>query len=217
LWFLTRNPDVKRLEDLTEKDKIALTTVKVSVHAMLLQMAAEKIWGPANSSRFDRLTVTMPHANAAAALMSGSTEINNHFTAPPYQNMAIKAPGVRRITTAQDILGARSSYMVAYATEKFRADNPKTYGAFVAALRQSQDIINRDPKGAASDYLDVSKDPISLDELAELVSDPGSKFAMTPDRVTTFAEFMFKQGLTKTRPDSWKDMFFPEVHDQPGS
>ncbi|MEA2947140.1 MAG: sulfonate transport system substrate-binding protein, partial [Alphaproteobacteria bacterium] len=36
LWFLTRNPDVKRLEDLTDKDKIALTTVKVSVHAMLL-------------------------------------------------------------------------------------------------------------------------------------------------------------------------------------
>jgi NitT/TauT family transport system substrate-binding protein len=217
LWFLTRNPDVKRLEDLTEKDKIALTTVKVSVHAMLLQMAAEKIWGAANSGRFDRLTVAMPHANAAAALMSGGTEINNHFTAPPYQNMAIKAPGVRRITTADEILGARSSYMVAYATEKFRADNPKTYGAFVAALRQSQDIINKDPKGAARDYLDVSKDPISLDELAELVSDPGSKFAMTPDHVTTFADFMFKQGLTKTKPDSWKDMFFPEVHDQPGS
>jgi NitT/TauT family transport system substrate-binding protein len=142
-----QDPDVKRLEDLTEKDKIAVTTVKVSVHAMLLQMAAEKIWGSANSGRFDRLTVTMPHANAAAAMMSGGTEINNHFTAPPYQNMAIKAPGVRRITTAEEILGARSSYMVAYATEKFRADNPRTYGAFVAALRQSQDIISKDPKG----------------------------------------------------------------------
>ena len=65
--------------------------------------------------------------------------------------------------------------------------------------------------------LTVSKDPISLEELAELVRDPGSKFAMTPDHVTTFAAFMFKQGLTKTKPDSWKDMFFPEVHDQPGS
>jgi NitT/TauT family transport system substrate-binding protein len=217
LWFLTRNPDVKRLEDLSDKDKIAVTTVKVSVHAMLLQMAAEKIWGSANSNRFDRLTVTMPHANAAAAMMSGSTEINNHFTAPPYQNMEIKASGVRRITTAQDILGARSSYMVAYATEKFRADNPRAYGAFVAALRQSLDIINKDPRGAASDYLDVAKDPISLDELTELVTDPGSKFAMTPDHVTAFADFMLKQGLTKTRPESWKDLFFPEVHDQPGS
>jgi NitT/TauT family transport system substrate-binding protein len=217
LWFLTRNPDVKRLEDLTDKDKIALTTVKVSVHAMLLQMAAEKIWGSANSSRFDRLTVTMPHANAAAALISGGTELNNHFSAPPYQNMEAKAPGVRRITSAQDILGARSSYMVAYATEKFRADNPKTYGAFVAALRQSLETINKDPRGAARDYLDVSKDPISLDELTELVTDAGSKFSMTPDLVTTFADFMFKQGLTKTRPESWKDMFFPEVYDHPGS
>ena len=217
LWFLTRNPDVKRLEDLSDKDKIAVTTVKVSVHAMLLQMAAEKIWGAAQFNRFDRLTVTMPHANAAAAMMSGSTEINNHFTAPPYQNMEIKAPGIRRITTAQDILGARSSYMVAYATEKFRADNPRAYGAFVAALRQSLDIINKDPRGAASDYLDVAKDPIGLDELTELVTDPGSKFAMTPDHVTAFADFMLKLGLTKTRPESWKDLFFPEVHDQPGS
>ena len=49
------------------------------------------------------------------------------------------------------------------------------------------------------------------------VRDPGSKFAMTPDHVTTFAAFMFKQGLTKTKPETWKDMFFPEVHGQPGS
>src|SRR3981081_4593394 len=33
LWFMTRDPDVKTLADLTAKHKIALTTVKVSVHA----------------------------------------------------------------------------------------------------------------------------------------------------------------------------------------
>src|SRR3954468_8906776 len=36
LWFMTRNPNVNKLEDLGDKDKIALTTVKVSVHAILL-------------------------------------------------------------------------------------------------------------------------------------------------------------------------------------
>ena len=45
--------------------------------------------------------------------------------------------------------------MVAYATEKFRNDNPKTYAAYVAALRETIDYINKDPAGATKDYLEV--------------------------------------------------------------
>jgi NitT/TauT family transport system substrate-binding protein len=214
---MTRNPNVHKLEDLGPNDKIALTTVKVSVHAILLQMAAEKLWGPAQSGRFDALTVGIPHGDAVAALVSGVHEINNHFSAPPFQYVEARAPGVRRITTAQDILGSPASYMVAYATEKFRADNPKTYGAFVAALDEVMAYINKEPKGATKDYLDAAKDPITLDEAVQMVSDPGAKFTTAPTNVLTFADFMFRQGLIKTRPASWKDMFFPELYGLPGS
>jgi NitT/TauT family transport system substrate-binding protein len=217
LWFMTRDPNVHALSDLSERDKISVTTVKVSVHAILLQMAAEKLWGTASAARFDPLTVTMPHGDAAAALISGASEINNHFSAPPFQYMEAKAPGVRRVTTAQEILGAPSTYMVAYTTEKFRNDNPKTYAAFVAALRNALEIINTDPRRAAQDYLDASKDPISIDDAVAMIKDPGAKFTMAPDNVMTFADFMFKQGLIKVRPASWKDMFFPEVYDLSGS
>ena len=37
------------------------------------------------------------------------------------------------------------------------------------------------------------------------------------NEVTTFAAFMQKQGLIKVRPDSWRDMFFPELHEGEGS
>ena len=217
LWFMTRNPNVHKLEDLGPNDKIALTTVKVSVHAILLQMAAEKLWGPAQSSRFDALTVGIPHGDAVAALVSGVHEINNHFSAPPFQYVEARAPGVRRITTAEEILGSPASYMVAYATEKFRADNPKTFAAFVAALDEVIASINRDPRAAARDYLAASKDPITLDEAVAMITDAGSKFTTAPTNVMTFAEFMAKQGLIKTRPESWKDMFFPELYALPGS
>ena len=217
LWFMTRNPDVKRLEDLTDKDKIAVTTVKVAVHAILLQMAAEKIWGPANANKLDHLVVGIPHGDAVAALVSGNHEINNHFSAPPFQNVEAKAPGVRRIITAEEILGSPASYMVAYTSERFRDDNPKTYAAFVAALAEAMDAINTDPRAAAKDYLEASKDPITLDEAVEMITDPGAKFTMVPQNVTTFANFMFKQGLIKVRPASWKDMFFPEIHAAAGS
>jgi sulfonate transport system substrate-binding protein len=217
LWFMTRDPNVNRLEDLGENDRIALTTVKVSVHAILLQMAAAKIYGPERSDRFDALTVGIAHGDAVAALVSGAHEINNHFSAPPFQYVEAKAPGVRRVTTAQDILGGPASYMVAYATERFRAENPRTYGAFLAALREVIESINRDPRAAARDYLATSKDPITLDETVAMVTDPGTKFTTAPTNVMTFAAFMHKQGLIKTRPDSWRDMFFPELHDGPGS
>ena len=216
LWFMTRNPNVKTLADLSSKDKIAVTTVKVAVHAILLQMAAEKLYGAASSGKFDPLTVGIPHGDAAAAMISGNHEINNHFTAPPFQNMELKA-GVRRVTTAEEILGGPASYMVAYTTEKFRNENPKVYAAYIAALQEVMDSINKDPKGATKDYLEASKDPITLEEGVEMVTDPGAKFTMTPQNVATFANFMAKQGLTKVKTDSWKDMFFPEVHGLPGS
>jgi len=217
LWFMTRNPNVNKLEDLTDKDRIALTTVKVSVHAILLQMAAEKVYGAANSNKFDALTVGIPHGDAVAALTSGVHEINNHFSAPPFQYVEARAPGVRRITSAEDILGSPSSYMVAYATEKFRAENPKIYAAFVAALDEVIATINKDPRTATKDYLDASGDKISLDEAVQMVTDPGAKFTTAPTNVMTFAVFMQKQGLIKTKPDNWKDMFFPELHAAPGS
>jgi NitT/TauT family transport system substrate-binding protein len=107
--------------------------------------------------------------------------------------------------------------MVAYTTEKFRNENPKVYAAYVAALKEVMDTIAKDPKGTTKDYLDASRDPITLEEGVEIVTDPGSKFTVTPQNVATFANFMAKQGLTKVKPDSWKDMFFPEVHGLPGS
>ena len=41
----TRNPNVKTIADFTEQDKIAVPAVKVSLQAMMLQMAAAKQWG----------------------------------------------------------------------------------------------------------------------------------------------------------------------------
>ncbi|MGT2478945.1 hypothetical protein ACU4GR_08745 (plasmid) [Methylobacterium oryzae CBMB20] len=42
LLMNTSNPKVHRLADFTDRDKIALPAVKVSVQAMFLQMAAER-------------------------------------------------------------------------------------------------------------------------------------------------------------------------------
>lgn len=217
LLFVTRNPKVQKLQDLDNNDRIAITTLKVSVHAILLQMAAEKLWGPSEAGRFDVLTVQLPHGDAAAALMSGGSEVNNHFSAPPFQEVELKKPGLRRVTSAQEILGGPASYFVAYTTEKFRNDNPKIYKAFFLALQEAQAMIHKDPEAMARVYLNQSKDPVSVEETVAIIKEPGAIFDMTPRSVRTFAAFMAKRGLTKVTPDSWKDMFFPEAQSLPGN
>jgi NitT/TauT family transport system substrate-binding protein len=217
LLFLTRNPDVHKLQDLSAKDKIGVTTLKVSVHAILLQMAAAKIYGPQHFDKFDTLTVALPHGESAKMMMSGAGEVNNHFTAPPFQEMELKVSGIRRVTSAQEILGSPASYMLAYATEKFRNENPKTFAAFVSALREVHDYINKNPRAAAQEYLDQSKDKITLEEAVGIVTDKESHFTVAPQNVVTFANFMNERGLIKVKPTSWKDMFFPELQTEAGS
>ena len=217
LYLLTRDPKVKKIEDLGPGDKIAVTTLKVSVHAILLQMAAEKIWGPGNAGRLDPLVTQIPHGDAASAMISNAGEINNHFSAPPFQELEMRAPNVRRISSQTEILGAPASYMVAYATERFRKENPKTFQAFVDALKEAHELIKKDPAACAKIYLDHSKDKITVDEAVALIKSPDAAFEMTPQNVLTFAKFMAQRGIIKTAPNFWKDMFFPEVQSLPGS
>src|SRR6516164_11548424 len=41
----SRNPKIRGIADFTDQDKIALPAVKVSIQAIVLQMAAAKAWG----------------------------------------------------------------------------------------------------------------------------------------------------------------------------
>ena len=58
------NPNVKTIADLTDKDRIAVPTVKISGQAMILQMAAAKRWGFEQYERLDACTVSMAHPDA---------------------------------------------------------------------------------------------------------------------------------------------------------
>src|SRR5438128_10332993 len=88
--LITSNPKVKTLKDFGPGDKIAVTTVKISTQALLLEMGAAKEFGEKNFDKLDPLTVSMPHPDAAAALLSGSGSITAHFASPPflYQELA---------------------------------------------------------------------------------------------------------------------------------
>src|SRR5215831_19151496 len=60
----SRNPNIRGIADFTDQDKIALPAVKVSIQAIILQMAAAKAWGRANFAKLDPITVGMSPPDA---------------------------------------------------------------------------------------------------------------------------------------------------------
>jgi len=217
LYLNSRNPAVKTIRDLTEKDKIALPAVKVSIQAVTLQMAAEKAFGEGQQNRLDALTVSMAHPDAQAALLSGATEISAHFSSPPFQYQQLEKAGVHTVLNSYEVLGGPATFNVVWTTSKFRSENPKLYDAFVKALDEATAIINRDKKAAAETYLRLAKGKDTVVDILAMLNDPNIVYTTTPQNVMKYVNFMYKVGSIRARPDSWKDLFFQNVHGLPGS
>jgi NitT/TauT family transport system substrate-binding protein len=217
LYLNTRNPNVKTIKDFTEKDRIALPAVKVSIQAVTLQMAAEKAFGEGQQGKLDALTVTLSHPDAQVALLSGASEITAHFSSPPFQYQQLEKPGIHTVLSSYDVLGGPATFNVVWTTSKFRNENPKLYDAFVKALDEATATINRDKKAAAEAYLRISKDKDNVNNILAMLNDPAIVYTTTPQNVMKYVDFMARTGSIKVKPDSWKDLFFPNIHGAAGS
>lgn len=217
MWLNTNNPAIKSIRDFTEKDKIAITAVKVSIPAIIMQMAALKEWGKDSYARLDPLTVSMSHPDGMAAFLS-KRDITAHFTSPPFMYRELEQPGVHRILSSDDVMGGPTTFSNLYSTSRFHDANPRTYKAVLAAFIEAIELINKDRKQAAEIYLRVSGDKKStVAEIQKQLEDPNLVFTATPRNIQKYADFMFEVGSIKTRAASWKDIYFPGIHHLPGN
>lgn len=217
LQLNTRAPNIKGINDFTDKDRIAVPAVKVSMQATLLQMWAEKELGAANRNKLDPLTVSMTHPDGATAMLSGGGEINNHFTSPPFIQMELANSGIRKLVSSSEILGGPVSFNVVATTGKFYQDNPKLVAVFMQAMQSATDIINRDKRAAAETYLRLTKGKQSVDDMLQIIGDPAIEYTLHPRNVLPFIDFMYRTGSIKVKAESWKDLFFPVAHTLSGS
>jgi NitT/TauT family transport system substrate-binding protein len=218
MYLNTRAEHLRTLDDLTEQDKIAVTAVKVSIPAIAMQMYAAEQYGAENAGRFDRYTVTMTHPDGVVALLSGGNQVNAHFTSPPFHQREIADPAVRTIVSTNDILGGSTTFTMLSTTARFRERNPQAYAAVLAALEEANRLIAADPDRAAQILFESDSGAgFSVADLAGVLRDPDIKFTTTPENLRKYAEFMHAIGSIENRPDSWQDLFFPELHTAPGS
>jgi NitT/TauT family transport system substrate-binding protein len=212
LYLVTRNPDVKSITDFSAKDKIAVPSIKISTQAIMLQMAAASAFGEKDFAKLDALTVSLSHPDGLLAFTNNTAGVNAHFTSSPFYEQEIRLPGARLVTTNYEILGGPATAVLITASAKFRDANPKAYKAFLDALSEAIDTINKDKRAAAQLYLDVAKDTKnSVDDILAIISDKDYAFTLKPQKVVKTAQFMAKIGSIRKSPVSADDLFFPEV------
>jgi len=218
MYLNTKAPHLKSLKDLTANDKIAITAVKVSIPAIIMQMAAIKEFGKADYAHYDPYTVSLTHPDGVTMLLAGKSEITAHFTSPPFHQRERRDPAVRTIATSNEIMGGPSTFTMLYAPTKFYEENPKAYAAVLAALKSAIDFINADKKAAAEVYLQSEEGKgWKMDDLMEVLNDPDVRFTTSPESVMKYANFMADVGSIKNRPQTWQDMFFPDIHGVKGN
>ena len=218
MYLNTTAEHLRSLDDLTAADKIAVTSVKVSIPSIAMQMYAAERYGPGEAFRFDRYTVTMTHPDALIAMLSGAGQIDAHFTSPPFHQRERKDPRVHTVLDTNAILGGATTFTMLSTTAKFRDANPALYSAVLAALQDATGEIRANPRAAAE--ILFAAEPaagFSADELVEVLGDPDIEFTTAPANIERYARFMRSIGSIDHDVASWRDLFFPEIHAAPGS
>jgi NitT/TauT family transport system substrate-binding protein len=210
LLLVTRDPRIKALKDFGEKDRIAVPSVKISMQAILLEMAVAKEFGQASYEKLDPLTVSMGHPDAFTALNSSGGEVASHFSSAPFQYRQLKQPGYHQVISSYDIIGPHSVSCISMTT-KFYESNPKMVASLLGAMKEATAWIKSDRRAAAEAYLRVTKDRMPAEELMAMLNDPNIVITIKPQGADKISEFLAKVGRVKVRPDNWKDYYFGDV------
>jgi len=214
--LVTRNPNIKSIKDFTEKDRIAMAGAGSSVQTTYLQMAAAREFGIDNFKKLNPMMVNLAHPDGLRAMLSGSGEIQSQFTSPPFQNTAIES-GARPVLNSYDIRGGPNTFLMVWSTSKFRVENPRSYKSVLDALREATDFINANKRKAAELYVAEGGGKENVEKILAIMNDPQIRYTLAPERILPFAQFMHQVGTLKTKPASWKDLFFPDIYELSGS
>ena len=213
----TNDPEIKTIADMTKCKKIPVPSVRVSSPAVTVQMAAAKLYGIKEYARFDAQTVTMSPADATIALLTGSADVNCVVALPPFLQQQLEHPNIHAVASSFDLAGGPTTYTVAYTSMRFHDRNPKLYQAVYEALNEATERVRTDIRTASRYWIEDSDSKLTVDFVAAAGSSPGTEWTAIPKDTMKQAAFMAEVGTIKVKPTSWKDYFFPEAYELPGS
>ena len=136
----------------------------------------------------------MTPPDATVALLKGGAQISAAFSVPPFQNQQLEDPAVHTVLNSFDVMGGSHTFTAIWCSAKFRDGNPKMYQAFVAALKEATDILNKDKQKGANYWIEDSKSKLALEMVGKIVSGPQVHWTMVPENTIKYADFMASVG-----------------------
>ena len=216
--LVTTDAKIHSLRDYTAADRIAVTSMKVSVQAIILEMAAAKTFGWDNRNKLDPLMVMMPHQDGMAALLSGSSEIQSQAAQLPFSVEELQSGKAHLILTSDDVLGGPSNLGVLITNERFRERNPKVYAVVASAFQKAVAWINANKMQAAEIYVRHEPQKNGVKWVYDMLNNPDDiTFTTAPQGTEQLADFMFKANLLKHDPHSWKELYWNSAWSLNGS
>jgi len=217
MTLYTINPNVKTLKDFTAEDKIAVPAVKLSFNSLMMQMAAEKEFN--DPMKFLPLEIGIGHPDAVAAMQGGygKSSITAHIAIQPYTARGLRIPGAHVVTDSSKIFGGPLTQIMLIASKKVKDKDPALFKVVGEALEESIKVANADKLAAARMWKEVQKAPESIEQIMELITDPGFEFTSKPQRIVYFAAFLNRMGRLKATVSDWKDLFWETAYNQQGS
>ncbi len=126
--------------------------------------------------------------------------------------------GLKTVTSGFEIMGGPTTGVTFTASEAFRSENPRVFAAVTKALNESFDWINSDKRRAAKLYIGMTKEKkLTEDDLTASFSGKDMEYTKVPSRVGRLVDFLHGISAVRNRPASWKDLFFQDAHELPGS
>jgi NitT/TauT family transport system substrate-binding protein len=216
--LISVDPRIRTLRDFTDNDRIAVTSIRVSVQAIVLGMAAAKEFGWDQRTKLDPLTVAMPHEDGMAMLLSGGGVVRTQAAQLPFSVEEMDSGKAHLLLTSNEVMDGRSTLGVALTTAKFRAENPTVYASIVAGLHDALDFINQDKHEAAAIYVKYEPQKKGIEWVAGILQHEDLiKFDSVPHGTEKFTTFMFKSGLLRNHPQSWRDLYWESGPDIAGN
>lgn len=220
VFLFSADPKIKSIDDYSSIDRIAMTDVKTTTWALLLQMAAAKKYGWDQRLKFEPLSVAMANGEAMAAMLSARTEVRSHMTMLPFSDIERSSAHIKTVLSSRDILGSRYSAAVAFSTEKFDSQNPNLSAAISDAFDEAMDFITQNPEEAAKIYNKHEPQKGGVESIIKMMDANGPdelQFKSAPAAFEAFADFMHKSGILKAKAGSWKEFFFERAWSKSGS
>ncbi len=217
VYLITVDPRIKSIADYGSDDRIAVTGVKVTLAALLVQMAAVKQFGWDQRYKLDPLTVSLSHPDSVAQLLSKQPEVKSHASVIPYNFVELTDPRAHVVVNSYDVLGQPHTTQVIYATDQWRTQNPTAYKAVSAAFEEAMVYIRTHKRAVAELYVREEPGGMTVQQAYDVIDTKDMNYTSTPRGIMAFADFMFKVGLLHNKPASWKQYFFDNVYDKPGN